>query len=107
MFPNSILPVLLQAAVHVRENKANKAEELLGQSASKFPDKSNIILLTCAQIAAAAGHPQIAADSLLKIPDIQHKPATVATFVSLKNELEILMALILCLMLRFGGVQMP
>ncbi|XP_073301231.1 uncharacterized protein [Primulina huaijiensis] len=85
MFPNSILPVLLQAAVHVRENKANKAEELLGQSASKFPDKSNIILLARAQIAAAAGHPQIAADSLLKIPDIQHKPATVATLVSLKE----------------------
>ncbi|XP_073150337.1 uncharacterized protein [Henckelia pumila] len=85
MFPNSILPVLLQAAVHVRENKANKAEELLGQSASKFPDKLNIILLARAQIAAAAGHPQIAADSLLKIPDIQHKPATVATLVSLKE----------------------
>ncbi|KZV35902.1 hypothetical protein F511_34344 [Dorcoceras hygrometricum] len=85
MFPNSILPVLLQAAVHVKENKANKAEELLGQSASKFPDKSNIILLARAQIAAAAGHPQIAADSLLKITDIQHKPATVATLVSLRE----------------------
>ncbi|PIN16016.1 Signal recognition particle, subunit Srp72 [Handroanthus impetiginosus] len=85
MFPNSIMPVLLQAAVHVRENKANKAEEILGQFANKFPDKSKIILLARAQIAAAAGHPQIAADSLLKIQDIQHKPATVATLVSLKE----------------------
>ncbi|KAL0419590.1 UNVERIFIED_CONTAM: Signal recognition particle subunit SRP72 [Sesamum radiatum] len=85
MFPNSIMPVLLQAAVHVRENKANKAEEILGQFASKFPDKSKIILLARAQIAAAAGHPQIAAESLLKIQDIQHKPATVATIVSLKE----------------------
>ncbi|GFQ08225.1 signal recognition particle subunit srp72 [Phtheirospermum japonicum] len=85
MFPNSITPLLLQAAVHVRENKANRAEEMLGQFANKFPDKSNIILLARAQIAAAAGHPQIAAESLLKIDDIQHKPATVATIVSLKE----------------------
>ncbi|XP_075504420.1 uncharacterized protein LOC142541852 [Primulina tabacum] len=89
-FPKSILPCA--TSVHVRENKANKAEELLGLSASTFPDKSNIILLVPAQIAAAAGHPQIAADSLvLKIPDIQH------------NELEISMVLMLCLMLQFGG----
>ncbi|KAL0437227.1 UNVERIFIED_CONTAM: Signal recognition particle subunit SRP72 [Sesamum radiatum] len=85
MFPNSVMPVLLQAAVHVRENKANKAEELLWQFANKYPDKSKVILLARAQVAAAAGHPQIAAESLLKIPDIQHKPATVATLVSLKE----------------------
>ncbi|KAK4441467.1 Signal recognition particle subunit SRP72 [Sesamum alatum] len=85
MFPNSVMPVLLQAAVHVRENKANKAEELLWQCANKYPDKSKVILLARAQVAAAAGHPQIAAESLLKIPDIQHKPATVATLVSLKE----------------------
>lgn len=85
MFPNSIVPVLLQSAVHVRENKANKAEEMLWQFASKSPDKSKPILLARAQIAAASGHPQIAAESLLKVPDIQHKPATVATLVSLKE----------------------
>ncbi|KAG8389019.1 hypothetical protein BUALT_Bualt02G0185800 [Buddleja alternifolia] len=85
MFQNSIMPVLLQAAVHVRENKANKAEEILGQFVNKFPDKSKIILLARAQVAASAGHPQIAAESLLKIQDIQHKPATVATLVSLKE----------------------
>ncbi|CAA0805781.1 SRP72 RNA-binding domain [Striga hermonthica] len=85
MFPNSITPLLLQAAVHVRENKANRAEEILGQNAAKFPEKSNTILLARAQIAAAAGHPQIAAESLLKIHDIQHKPTTVATVVSLKE----------------------
>ncbi|KAL2507873.1 SRP72 RNA-binding domain [Forsythia ovata] len=85
MFPDSVMPVLLQAAVHVRENKANKAEEILGQFADKFPDKSKVFLLARAQVAASAGHPQIAAESLLKIPDIQHKPATVATIVSLKE----------------------
>ncbi|XP_051142581.1 uncharacterized protein LOC127259346 [Andrographis paniculata] len=85
MFPNSILPVLLLAAVHVRENKANKAEELLLQYASKFPENSKVIFLARAQVAAAAGHAQVAADSLLKIPEIQHKPATVATVVSLKE----------------------
>ncbi|KAI3461093.1 hypothetical protein Pfo_017756 [Paulownia fortunei] len=85
MFPNSVMPVLLQAAVHVRENKANKAEEMLWQFVNKFPDKSKVILLARAQVAAAAGHPQIAAESLLKILDIQHKPATVATVVSLKE----------------------
>ncbi|KAK6144033.1 hypothetical protein DH2020_020853 [Rehmannia glutinosa] len=85
MFPNSVMPVLLQAAVYVREKKANKAEETLLQFANKFPEKSKIALLARAQVAATAGHPQIAAESLLKIPDIQHQPATVATLVSLKE----------------------
>ncbi|OIS97685.1 hypothetical protein A4A49_04016 [Nicotiana attenuata] len=91
LFPGSLMPVLLQAAVHVRENKAGKAEEILGHFADKFPDKCKVILLARAQVAAAAGHPQIAAESLAKIPDIQHKPATVATLVSLKERQEILM----------------
>ncbi|KAL3516481.1 hypothetical protein ACH5RR_023383 [Cinchona calisaya] len=85
MFPQSVMPVLLQAAVHVRENKAGKAEEILGQFAEKFPEKSKVILLARAQIAVAAGHPQVAAESLAKMADIQHMPATVATIVSLKE----------------------
>ncbi|KAK9188757.1 hypothetical protein WN944_020162 [Citrus x changshan-huyou] len=85
MFPDSVMPLLLQAAVLVRENKAGKAEELLGQFAEKLPDKSKIILLARAQVAAAANHPFIAAESLAKIPDIQHMPATVATLVTLKE----------------------
>nr|XP_043633596.1 signal recognition particle subunit SRP72-like [Erigeron canadensis] len=50
-------------------------------------EKNNpeILLLARAQIAAAAGHPQVASESLLKIPDIQHMPATVATLASLKE----------------------
>lgn len=85
MFPNSVAPILLQAAVLVRENKAGKAEEVLGQYAEKFPDKSKTVLLARAQVAAAAGHPLVAAESLSKIPDIQHMPATVATLVALKE----------------------
>lgn len=85
MFPSSIIPVILQAAVHVRENKAGKAEEILGQFAEKFPEKSKVILLARAQVAAAAGHHQVAAESLAKIADIQHMPATIATIVSLKE----------------------
>ncbi|XP_030449426.1 uncharacterized protein LOC115671891 [Syzygium oleosum] len=85
MFPNSVAPILLQAAVLVRENKAGKAEEVLGQFAEKFPDKSKTVLLARAQVAAAAGHPLVAAESLSKIPDIQHMPATVATLVALKE----------------------
>lgn len=85
MFPASVTPILLQAAVFVRENKAGKAEEILGQYSEKFPDKSKVVLLARAQVAAAAGHPHIAAESLVKIPDIQHMPATVATLVSLKE----------------------
>lgn len=85
MFSHSVTPVLLQAAVFVRENKAGKAEELLGKYAEKFPEKSKIALLARAQIAAAAGHPQVASESLLKIPDIQHMPATLATLVALKE----------------------
>lgn len=85
MFPNSVTPVLLQAAVLVRENKAGKAEEILGQFAENFPDKSKLVLLARAQVAAAAGHPHIAFESLSKIQDIQHMPATIATLVSLKE----------------------
>lgn len=85
MFPGSVVPVLLQAALLVRENKAGRAEEILAQFAGKFPEKSQVLYLARAQVAAAAGHPHIAADSLTKIPDIQHMPATVATLVSLKE----------------------
>lgn len=87
MFPDSVIPLLLQVAVLVRENKVGRAEEILGQFAGKFPEKSKIILLARAQIAAAAGHPNIAAESLSKIPDIQHMPATVATLVALKERI--------------------
>ncbi|KAL9233320.1 hypothetical protein vseg_008338 [Gypsophila vaccaria] len=85
IFPNSFMPALLQAAVLVRENKAGKAEEVLGQYAEKFADNRKVFLLAKAQIAALAGHAQVAADSLAKIPDIQHMPATVATIVALKE----------------------
>ncbi|EPS72346.1 hypothetical protein M569_02406 [Genlisea aurea] len=85
IFPGSVMPVLLQAAVHVRENKANKAEDILLQFANKSPECSKIVLLARAQVAAASGHLQIAAESLLRIPDIQHLPATVATLVALKE----------------------
>ncbi|KAK4753615.1 hypothetical protein SAY87_001719 [Trapa incisa] len=86
MFPDSMMPVLLQAAVFVRENKAVKAEEILGQFAEKFPDKSKIALLARAQVSAAAGRPLIAAESLSKIPEIQHMPGTVATIVALREK---------------------
>ncbi|CAH8362873.1 unnamed protein product [Eruca vesicaria subsp. sativa] len=85
LFPESVNPALLQAAVLVRENKAAKAEELLGQFAEKFPGKSKPVLLARAQIAASASHPQVAAESLSRITDIQHLPATVATIVALKE----------------------
>ncbi|KAG7979909.1 hypothetical protein I3843_05G154300 [Carya illinoinensis] len=86
MFADSVRPILLQAAVLVRENKAGKAEEVLGQFVEKYPDKSKVVLLARAQVAAAAaGHPHIAAESLAKIHDIQHMPATVATLVALKE----------------------
>ncbi|KDP26748.1 hypothetical protein JCGZ_17906 [Jatropha curcas] len=85
MFADSVIPVLLQSAVLIKENKAARAEEILAQFAEKFPDKSKLVLLARAQVAAAAGHPQVAADSLAKIPDIQHMPATVATIVALKE----------------------
>ncbi|KAL5717772.1 hypothetical protein ACHQM5_010738 [Ranunculus cassubicifolius] len=85
MFPGSVKPILLQAAVFVRENKSGKAEEILGQFADKFPEKSKPILLARATIAAAAGHHQIASDSLLRVPEIQHMPATVATIITLKE----------------------
>ncbi|KAK1317132.1 hypothetical protein QJS10_CPA05g01909 [Acorus calamus] len=83
MFPDSSTPVLLQAAVLVKENKAGKAEEILSHFADQFPDKSKPVLLALAQIAAAAGHFSTAAESLSKVTDIINMPATVATVVSL------------------------
>jgi len=44
-----------------------------------------VVFLARAQVAASAGHPQVAAESLSKIPEIQHLPATVATLVALKE----------------------
>lgn len=85
MFPESVMPAMLQAAVLVRENKAGKAEEILAQCADKFPEKSKLLYLARAQIAAAAGHHHVAADSLVRISDIQHMPALVATLISLKE----------------------
>ncbi|KAL0700927.1 hypothetical protein Bca4012_057049 [Brassica carinata] len=85
LFPESVMPTLLQAAVLVRENKATKAEELLGQCAEKFPEKSKLVLLARAQIAASSSHPHVAVESLSKIIDIQHFPGTVATIVALKE----------------------
>ncbi|OIW19175.1 hypothetical protein TanjilG_22671 [Lupinus angustifolius] len=67
MIPESVVPVMLQAALLVREIKAGRAEEIL------------------AQFAAAASHPHTAVDSLAKILDIQHMHAIVATLVSLKE----------------------
>ncbi|KAG2322154.1 hypothetical protein Bca52824_015367 [Brassica carinata] len=57
----------------------------LGQCAEKFPEKSKLVLLARAQIAASASHPQVAAESLSKIIHIQHFPGTVATIVALKE----------------------
>ncbi|KAG8054409.1 hypothetical protein GUJ93_ZPchr0001g33199 [Zizania palustris] len=87
MFQDITFPVLLQAAVHVREKKIQKAEEVLGRYAEKHPENSKGVLLALAQIAANTNHFQIAADSLSKIVDIQHMPATVATLVALKERL--------------------
>ncbi|RLN04193.1 signal recognition particle subunit SRP72-like isoform X2 [Panicum miliaceum] len=87
MFRDSVFPVLLQAAVHVKEKKVQKAEEVLSQYAEKHPENSKGVLLALAQIAANANHFQLAADSLSKIPNIQHMPATVATLVALRERL--------------------
>ncbi|KAG8054417.1 hypothetical protein GUJ93_ZPchr0001g32065 [Zizania palustris] len=78
---------LISLKVHVREKKIQKAEEVLGRYAEKHPENSKGVLLALAQIAANTNHFQIAADSLSKIVDIQHMPATVATLVALKERL--------------------
>jgi signal recognition particle subunit SRP72 len=82
---DNVFPVLLRAAVHVREKKVQKAEEVLSQYAEKNPGDSKGVLLALGQIAANANHFQLAADSLAKISEIQHTPATVATIVALKE----------------------
>ncbi|XP_068657676.1 uncharacterized protein [Aristolochia californica] len=85
MFPDNVMPVLLQAAVLVRVGNPTKAEDILHQCAEKYPEKSEQLYLARAQVAAAAGHSQIAAESLSKLSEIQHMPATVATLVVLRE----------------------
>nr|CAB3460352.1 unnamed protein product [Digitaria exilis] len=87
MFRDRVSTGLLQAAVHVKEKKVQEAEEALSQYAEKHPENSTEILLALAQIAAKANNFKLAADSLSKIPNIQHMPATVATLVALKERL--------------------
>lgn len=48
--------------------------------------KSTLALLVRAQVAAAAGHYLVAIESLERITEIQHRPGTVATLVSLKEK---------------------
>ncbi|KAF3320260.1 signal recognition particle subunit SRP72 [Carex littledalei] len=87
MYPKSITPILLQAAVFVREKKVPKAEEILTQYSNKYPKNCMPVLLALAQIAATAGHFQISSEALSKVVEIQHMPATVATLVSLWERL--------------------
>uniref|UniRef100_A0A0C9QVQ8 Signal recognition particle subunit SRP72 n=1 Tax=Wollemia nobilis TaxID=56998 RepID=A0A0C9QVQ8_9CONI len=86
MFPDGLMPTLLQASLLVRENKFSRAEEILGQFSEKHPKNSTMALLARAQVAAAAGHYQVAVESMGRIPDIQHRLGTVATMVSLKEK---------------------
>ncbi|GLJ44232.1 hypothetical protein SUGI_0923960 [Cryptomeria japonica] len=86
MFPDSLMPILLQASLLVRENKPNRAEEILGQFAEKHPNYTTLALLTQAQVATAAGHYLVAVESLRRIHEIQNQPGTVATMVSLKEK---------------------
>ncbi|KAG9446729.1 hypothetical protein H6P81_012857 [Aristolochia fimbriata] len=85
MFPESVMRVLLQAAVFVREGNPTKAEDILHQCAEKYPKNFEQLYLVQAQVAATAGHSQIAAESLSKLSQIQHTPATVATLVALRE----------------------
>ncbi|XP_068665227.1 uncharacterized protein [Aristolochia californica] len=85
MFPESVMPVLLQAAVFVREGNPTKAEHILHEYAEKYPKNSEHFYLARAQVAAAAGYSQVAAESLAKLSQIQHRPATVATLVTLRE----------------------
>ncbi|KAJ4775657.1 Signal recognition particle subunit SRP72 [Rhynchospora pubera] len=87
MYPESTTSILLQAAVFVREKKVPKAEEILTQYSNKYPKNCISVLLALAQIAATAGHFQISSEALLKVAEIQHMPATVATLVSLWERL--------------------
>ncbi|KAL4193620.1 hypothetical protein AMTRI_Chr06g177680 [Amborella trichopoda] len=83
MFCDTLISALLKASLLARENKATKAEETLEQFANRFPDKAKPALLALAQLAAASNHPLVAANSLSRIPEIQHLPAAVATCVAL------------------------
>ena len=86
MFPDSVTPTLLQASLLIREKKSNKAEEILEKITEKNPMKSTLALLVRAQVAAVACHYPVAIESLERITEIQHRPGTVATLVSLKEK---------------------
>lgn len=48
--PDSVMLVMLQASLLIRENKAGRAEEVLAQFTEKYPDKSKVFLLARLQL---------------------------------------------------------
>ncbi|XP_078440836.1 SRP72 RNA-binding domain-containing protein [Wolffia australiana] len=81
--PESATVALLQAAVHVRAKNVQKAEEALANFAEQAGDRAGPVLLVRAQIAAVAGHARVAAESLARVPGLQHAPAAAATLAGL------------------------
>lgn len=102
LFPGSLMPVLLQAAVHVRENKAGEADIL------------QISFLTSAKSSCLQGHRLLPLLATLRLqPSLWQKFLTFNTnlqllrpsFLSRKGQ-EILMVPMLCLILPSDGGQM-
>eukprot|EP00898_Chlorokybus_atmophyticus_P005459 jgi/Chlat1/5914/Chrsp4S06247 len=85
-FPDWDMPVLIQASVLVRENKAAKADELLASFAERHPQQSMHVQLSRAQAAASAGTLKTAVQALRSIPELHQHPAVVATLVAMNQK---------------------
>lgn len=85
-FPDNPIPAILSAFLLWKENKAQKADELLADFAEKHEDVGKDVHFVRAQAAAAAGNYLLAAKCLEQITSARNKPGMIATLVALKSK---------------------
>eukprot|EP00741_Cyanophora_paradoxa_P019543 tig00021127_g18865.t1 len=86
-FPESDIPVLVGAALLVREKKAAKAEEALRAYVEKNGrERSTRVLLTLAQLELQQGNAKGAVGTLQSIEELRHEAGMVGTVVRLLEQ---------------------
>jgi len=82
-FPDSHLIPLVLSALKLREKKPDEAKQILQEFRSSDNRNQATVEVSIAQIELNSGNIKGAIRTLESIPQIQHKPATVSTLVSL------------------------
>eukprot|EP00164_Ancoracysta_twista_P005066 GFYU01006896.1.p1 GENE.GFYU01006896.1~~GFYU01006896.1.p1 ORF type:complete len:642 (+),score=248.21 GFYU01006896.1:58-1983(+) len=82
-YPDSEMPCLISAALHAKQKKFAKCEDVLKSYIAKHSDSCLRTQLTLAQIQLNESNTRGAIETLKSIDPLQHKPGMVATLVSL------------------------